>query len=70
MKILASVHDKTNLTAFLKGISQFITEVYASGNTYRPMSSHFREKNFHTTICRMPMLPWKQPLISMNLLQW
>ncbi len=35
MKILASVHDKTNLTAFLKGISQSITEVYASGNTYR-----------------------------------
>ena len=35
MKVLASVHDKTNLTAFLKGISQFVTEVYASGNTYR-----------------------------------
>ncbi len=35
MKVLASVHDKTGLTAFLKGISQFVTEIYASGGTYR-----------------------------------
>ncbi len=45
MKVLASVHDKTNLSAFLKGISQFVTEVYASGGTYR----HITESGLKAT---------------------
>lgn len=38
MKVLASVYDKTNLDVFLKGISQYITEVYASGGTHKFLS--------------------------------
>lgn len=35
MKVLASVDNKTNLDTFLKGIWTHITEVFASGGTYR-----------------------------------
>lgn len=35
MKILASVDNKTGLDTFLKGISDHVTEIYASGGTYR-----------------------------------
>lgn len=35
MKVLASVDDKTGLDTFLKGISGYTTEIFASGGTHR-----------------------------------
>lgn len=35
MKILASVDNKTGLDSFLKGISDHVTEIFASGGTHR-----------------------------------
>ncbi|MCL4336041.1 MAG: bifunctional phosphoribosylaminoimidazolecarboxamide formyltransferase/IMP cyclohydrolase [Candidatus Thermoplasmatota archaeon] len=35
MRILASVDDKSNLDHFLRSISQFVTEIFASGGTHR-----------------------------------
>ncbi len=39
MKVLASVHDKENLDTFLKGISGHLTEIYASGGTFKFLES-------------------------------
>lgn len=38
MRVLASVHNKEKLDSFLRGISKFTSEVYASGGTYRYLS--------------------------------
>lgn len=35
MRILASVHNKDKLDVFLRGISKYTSEIYASGGTYK-----------------------------------